>query len=832
VADLSQLVNDPDFLKLPAERQRAVAAQIEPDFTKLPPEGQDRVMTGLAKDPHSFAETRYGLPPGTLKAIETVESGGKDNAVSPTGVRGRMQITRATAAANGLTPGLHEDSNAQIDTAGRIMQKNLAEAKGDLPKALALYGDHRDKGYAARVMKHLPTPGEAVAPPEGTVTTTPTSDTPPPPGRDLTKDPNFFVRLGASAARRSAPVISDFVGVMNKWGFAYSAEDAKGWMTALGVPGAEHINTEDKKGLIENSLAAMGPAYLASSYPFIGATTEAATGSRQLGDLAELAVGGVQAVRQVGGFIRAGKQILGDYRAAKAAQLTEKQVADVLAQAGKEREAAATAEMGQAVVSNERRQLGWRDLARRPSQLKTPEEEFLGVTHLSEESATPLEVGRMASAKGRQRYMLAGEDVGPKAMLSSTGAETQQMFMKARDAAKDLNYTRGSGPVMQIQLRTANLIDRIHGKTPTPMHDLLYELQGTAAPEAKAARPLIGRGLTRDEENVLSKLRYLGGEVNPETGELVEHAATPKDMGELQDLYGQVARVSLGEGQHPTLGSRTSDARNEFVNIKNQLGMLIRTELAPHEDAAKAWNNATGYVLEVRSPARAAAEAMRNAKTEGAAFQALVGNPTTLFHTLRQAGPQYADAIRAGNFRAMLEKTGGDMGKFTSEWDGLSNETKMMMAAPSTPRSAKALADMLAKGRPDVQATMDWTKEFRTNREDLQVGVDAVERAIAAMRANVHNLKPNSSAFGKIHLVRGVMMAFHPGSQAFAAYHLGSYALMTRPGLVGALFSVPPQSARFSQAAAALEAALRPLVAKRARAASPPASAPPARATQ
>src|SRR5215470_2195624 len=48
------------------------------------------------------ARERYGVPKGLWESIKGQESGGDPNAVSPTGVRGRFQVTQRTAAGYGL----------------------------------------------------------------------------------------------------------------------------------------------------------------------------------------------------------------------------------------------------------------------------------------------------------------------------------------------------------------------------------------------------------------------------------------------------------------------------------------------------------------------------------------------------------------------------------------------------------------------------------------------------------------------------------------------------------------------------------------------------------
>lgn len=51
---------------------------------------------------YASLEQRYGLPEGALSAVESVESGGKDDATSPKGAKGRFQFMPATAQAYGV----------------------------------------------------------------------------------------------------------------------------------------------------------------------------------------------------------------------------------------------------------------------------------------------------------------------------------------------------------------------------------------------------------------------------------------------------------------------------------------------------------------------------------------------------------------------------------------------------------------------------------------------------------------------------------------------------------------------------------------------------------
>src|SRR5438132_13205433 len=82
----------------------------------------------MQADPYTTHEKLYGLPPGLLKATAQVESGERDDAVSPTGVRGRMQITKATGKRYGLTPKNFTDPLAKIDAAAQLHRHHLNAA--------------------------------------------------------------------------------------------------------------------------------------------------------------------------------------------------------------------------------------------------------------------------------------------------------------------------------------------------------------------------------------------------------------------------------------------------------------------------------------------------------------------------------------------------------------------------------------------------------------------------------------------------------------------------------------------------------------------------------
>jgi hypothetical protein len=93
---------------------------------------------------YASLEERYGLPEGTLSAVENVESGGKDTAVSPKGAKGRFQFMPDTAKAYGV------DTSDPISSAYGAAQylSDLTKQYGSVQAALAHYNGGTKAGQA------------------------------------------------------------------------------------------------------------------------------------------------------------------------------------------------------------------------------------------------------------------------------------------------------------------------------------------------------------------------------------------------------------------------------------------------------------------------------------------------------------------------------------------------------------------------------------------------------------------------------------------------------------------------------------------------------------
>ena len=86
-------------------------------------------------DLFEHAARRHGIDVGLLRAVAWTESRGRNDAVSPKGARGVMQLMSATAAELGVDP---RNPVANIDGGAAYLARQLATFR-DVPLALAAY---------------------------------------------------------------------------------------------------------------------------------------------------------------------------------------------------------------------------------------------------------------------------------------------------------------------------------------------------------------------------------------------------------------------------------------------------------------------------------------------------------------------------------------------------------------------------------------------------------------------------------------------------------------------------------------------------------------------
>ena len=94
---------------------------------------------------HSAAQ-KYEVDPKLVSAVAEVESGGDQNAVSPAGAVGVMQLMPDTAAGLGINP---YDMKSNVEGGAKYLREMLDTFDGDVKKAVAAYnaGPNAVKAY-------------------------------------------------------------------------------------------------------------------------------------------------------------------------------------------------------------------------------------------------------------------------------------------------------------------------------------------------------------------------------------------------------------------------------------------------------------------------------------------------------------------------------------------------------------------------------------------------------------------------------------------------------------------------------------------------------------
>ena len=127
----------------------------------------------LADERFEHAARRHGIDVGLLRAVAWTESRGRNDAVSPKGARGVMQLMPATAAELGVDPG---DAVANVNGGAAYLARQLATFR-DVPMALAAYNAGpgavmryrgvppfaETRAYVARIMQRWSRPADFAA---------------------------------------------------------------------------------------------------------------------------------------------------------------------------------------------------------------------------------------------------------------------------------------------------------------------------------------------------------------------------------------------------------------------------------------------------------------------------------------------------------------------------------------------------------------------------------------------------------------------------------------------------------------------------------------------
>lgn len=112
---------------------------VPPPALPPPPASAEASPAAPPSDPKTLihsAALRSGLPPKFVESVAKVESAFRQDAVSPKGAIGVMQLMPETARALDADPA---DASQNVDAGARLLRELLIKYNGDVVKALAAY---------------------------------------------------------------------------------------------------------------------------------------------------------------------------------------------------------------------------------------------------------------------------------------------------------------------------------------------------------------------------------------------------------------------------------------------------------------------------------------------------------------------------------------------------------------------------------------------------------------------------------------------------------------------------------------------------------------------
>jgi soluble lytic murein transglycosylase-like protein len=137
--DTIRLYTKAGFSEVPAA---LVTAFEEDDYVPPPPPSPSNPVAAVPAPPPDTktllrnAAARSGLPPEFVESVAKVESALRQDAVSPKGAIGVMQLMPETARALSADP---KDLDQNVDAGTRLLRGLLIKYGGDVVKALAAY---------------------------------------------------------------------------------------------------------------------------------------------------------------------------------------------------------------------------------------------------------------------------------------------------------------------------------------------------------------------------------------------------------------------------------------------------------------------------------------------------------------------------------------------------------------------------------------------------------------------------------------------------------------------------------------------------------------------
>jgi hypothetical protein len=830
---------------MPTDEEKATAILVAEAAGKLSPEQQEG-LNHLRKsgqfptvhipvgDPFIDAEEdHYGLPKGMLHAVRQVESGGRADAVSPTGVTGDMQITMATGAPYGLTELNRTNPYKSIDVAAQILANNLKESKGDVVAALKAYGDHNETGYADKVLKHwTPQPrptqapykaaaaGQPAAPPAAPV------ETPQPEGTSTTDTPTTTEEPGGTAERFLRNVVghtvltpaADFNSFAHKFGLSFlhpmDPLTARHAGLQYGTPGAADWPSKDPEGILATTGAALAPTEALWPQGALAWSSVATLTNKRFADTVEGALG----------LFETGRGAMKTYRALRGR--TPNEVAHLTAVERSKEAADAAADAKAAHAAVEGRIIEAEDFHRAAQERIDSEIRSQPSTASAVRDALNLQGANTGETSGRilqanpnqANELLPGAQAGVQAGMSRHLAVANKNYEAVRVMGDQQNIILSPHSADHLALLDAVDDYVTHGGSESD--GVVRDIRNLG---------LVGlRDIRTGEVRALKDPKQIEEALASDPN--LERAYGPITYRAVSEMYARLANMAPTPAQYASSTDRGARAFYRLTRGTLKLAMEKLEQVDPAmRDAATV---ADRHYRDVVVPYRRTTKALTGAATEpAAAFDKLVSNPASMLRYFDHATEIERNSHRAAFLDGLVRKNTNALGDLDykgllKDWNNTDETVRDLVSSGSSTQAGRVLDQWVARSKKldDAQADLKAFKSSLTipKRRALKDARDDVTTTLKALSAAKAEAKRTGALpvgkaeragrlhmpfIGRMHAVSAVVNLLH-GNYPYALLQGGLAAMwLRRPKLVAEALKTPLGHPNYPMVAAALRAA-------------------------
>jgi hypothetical protein len=790
VPDLSQIAQDPAFLALDAAGKAKVMAHFDPDFHALDTEHKDKVVAHFQGAAVAHGAESIGLDPHISVAQAHAESGLDENAVSPKGAEGIMQVMPQTAAevrramAAGTLPtaqgvpehvavGLayqHQMKEKFKDDAlalaaynagpGRV-EEALAKAKaaGQPPTIQGAfpYLPKETQDYVTKIlhgagtMKNAPPAGGGAPQGQGapemqqqepTTQSTPTTTQPP------DRNP-----LSVAAQRLIAQPGAEFNSLLHKMGVSpIDPLAARNAGLRYGIPGAENWPSRDPEGVLETTGAALAPAEaLWPTGALAGIAAQTLTNKR----FADT----VEGVMGLGMLAKSGVQ---GFRALRGRTPNELKHLSAIEEAGKAQSAVEPARQGVAA-------------ARADVEAAQSSVEDAKAAHEAVQSRVDaaVEFHAQEAAKLDEARRAQPSTVGQvREALGAQGAPTQEMAGRILQAPSSTGGGAQAG--MSIHLKRVTQLyengrvigDKLKAVMPAKGADHIAVLDGVRDYLKHGGDPL---------DPVVERLRNLGlsGVTNRATGEFIpltdpeqvnlmldanpdlEKSYRDITYRELSENYAGIANQAFTPGAYA--GSTNRGERAFYRLARGTLKLAMEKIEQGDPDLHAAAVEADRYYREKVVPYRRTTKALLSPSVEPiAAYNKLVSNPASMLRYFDHASEVERDAHQGAYLDGLIRRHTNSLGevdfdKVLNDWDREDETVRSLVSSGANEQSAQVLNQWVARRKQLDTAERDlasFKRQLTANKTKVLNAAKAdVREAIKAMKEAKSDARTAQAAF-------------------------------------------------------------------------------------